>query len=353
MRICADETVHRHTIDKLRKMREYKGADLNQADIVAARLDLGLSFLGLGDDSSKDRPVIVEVLDRLVSTLDTDCSEADINTLTELSVSIFPPLILDVLTFWVDYTMSPSTMKHDLDNIFQSSFLEGDQWSCGVGPLLLAVLPFDITVYLKDAWVRRNCKRLAIAYEIESSTSIIPWHGSRPCVLTAFYCRAHKVQKLFTNLNVRKKVVDNQIVEDKATLLIRKTIHKGDHPKLFTIEEGTSPNENCGVTGIIDIEKCIIAYLTPRDLRSAELTCRAWCNHISSTPLYRSQLHLGAFLRNRFVSFFKDSWGDENLNMLLLSRTRNYFIEKYTVFVENLEKSKKVKKQEPKTSMFL
>ena len=323
--------------DKLRRMRNYKGTDIDPAGLQTARLLLGLEFLGFGE--VKERPTIVEVLDKFVEMLDgANITEDSMGNLTELSAAIFPPLVIEVLTFWIDHSRSLTAMRHDLDNVFQTSFLEGDGWDCGAGPLLLAVLPFDVAVYLNNMWIRNNCKKLAVAYELQAAISIIPWRQSRLAVLTAFYCRAHKVQNLFTNLNAKKIVVDGHIVESsKPTLLLRKTIGKRSCPAPYEIpEEHTS--DNFGITGVIDIEKNIISYLTPRALRSAEQTCRIWCSHITSTPSYCVQLHLGAFLRNRFVSFFEDSWGDENLNMTVLCRTRSFFISKYAAFTDNLKK---------------
>eukprot|EP00755_Sulcionema_specki_P015239 Sspe_Gene.58805::Locus_32290_Transcript_2_3_Confidence_0.286_Length_2081::g.58805::m.58805 len=216
---------------------------------------------------------------------------------TEVSLALLPRIIMRVLRFWMDQTRALIDLKRDVESVVSADFLQAinlayPTFECGAGPFLLLLLPFDPVVWYSSQWVRDNLSLL-----LNHSAPPPPSTEPRLIHLLALYCS--RPQLLFGAKQRRWRPVAQPRKAKKR---------QAEEPLEY-------PDRMTGVTGILDVEKQILSFATPRSLRCCEMTCRTWAAIVDTSPSLRSLLTLGGFLQRRYVRFFEELWGDIYLRL--------------------------------------
>eukprot|EP01059_Diplonema_ambulator_P010659 TRINITY_DN20672_c0_g1_i1.p1 TRINITY_DN20672_c0_g1~~TRINITY_DN20672_c0_g1_i1.p1 ORF type:complete len:335 (+),score=33.38 TRINITY_DN20672_c0_g1_i1:81-1085(+) len=312
-------------LQKLRKKEQSYGKGRDAKRVRQLRMKAGLSALGMKDWNAAAVP--------LVSVWDGICQLVgkggwDPEDLTELSLAVFPPILHRIILYWVDATIEEDTLMADLTNAFSTQFTtRPPAFLCGTAPLITSLLPFDSTLWAYDSWFSTNAKTLATYMEISTPGWTAPdTYKTRPRMWTSFYCKPCLPSGLFVYTKRRMIFDGEEATYDTAKNLLSRP--EGTRKEKFQ-PEPVVPVEHfaySGVSCVYDIEAQILEYLTPRDLRSAEKTCRTWAKIVALNPDLSRLLHLGAFVRNRFIRFFDESWGDEHFNLVTLLIARSRFL---------------------------
>ena len=246
------------------------------------------------------------------------------HSLCELSLAVFYPLVKGVVLHWIG--ADSFDFLSDIHNALSSSFLTKDYFS-STALLLQALLPFDPHQHFVDGYLARHCKRFATSLEPNTGSLLCAEAGKRrDRVLTAFYTRPAPLSHLvvYTRRPVRysphpqtgEPMVDNSMY---PSVLVRRRAEPYKNVPSAVPAYCTGG----GATPIRDVEQRILAYLWPSDLRACEKTCRTWAALVHAAPVAKQYpLHIGAFVRNRIVRFFQESWGDEHLNLLVWTPRR-------------------------------
>eukprot|EP00659_Diplonema_papillatum_P015109 gene15109-23084_t len=318
-----------------KRLRERVMACRAKGDAEAARkaqeraLQVGCTLLGVGSsDGLAWKTPLVSAWDAMLVIVGAWQKDAEVRPrsedVTEVCHAVFPFLLHRVALFWIDATRGADDLLVDLYNAFSTDFLSASD-HCGVGSLITALLPFDPVLWHDHKWLQQHAKTLATSLEPDTTSVISLKCPDMSCLLTSFYCRACPAELLFRHAKHRRRFVLQPSADDpalstavleaashKSYLLVRPVKTSKELVDVLAGQDATSSTS--GLTGIVEVEKLILAYADPRTLRTAENVCRAWADICFNTPRFRYHLHLGAFVRNRFVRFFEESWGDETLN---------------------------------------
>eukprot|EP01063_Lacrimia_lanifica_P017897 TRINITY_DN24880_c0_g1_i1.p1 TRINITY_DN24880_c0_g1~~TRINITY_DN24880_c0_g1_i1.p1 ORF type:complete len:361 (+),score=94.37 TRINITY_DN24880_c0_g1_i1:57-1139(+) len=271
--------------------------------------------------TAADSVPLVEVWDRLLVIVGNHADRglpldaARRRKLTELAHGCLPAALLRILAYWVDgVAWEKASLRREIDALLAADFVEAD-YTCGVAPLVMALLPFD-PIAQRDAWCAAQCEALSCAADRQGS--MLAQRGVREravrCLLAFHTCPGPRQRVFMYKARAVRHVIDDatgRVTRDTGAIYLRRV--RGG---ACTDGEAPLPSDVAGDAHapgpmLPDIEALILEWLPPRDLRVAEVTCKAWAAAVMAAPPLRARLRLGAFVRNRFVRFFEEAWGDE------------------------------------------
>eukprot|EP01062_Namystynia_karyoxenos_P038121 TRINITY_DN27698_c0_g1_i1.p1 TRINITY_DN27698_c0_g1~~TRINITY_DN27698_c0_g1_i1.p1 ORF type:complete len:413 (+),score=70.12 TRINITY_DN27698_c0_g1_i1:85-1323(+) len=336
---------------RLRRLRQSLPARSRQdgESAVALQIGLALRMLRLGRRELRSLALVEvwhQMLRALSETRPWSLPEA-LEGLGEIARALLPWLCMRCLSHWVDVSHSRKQLLMDCRNVLASDWATVPDPAtgsplpvlCGCGPLVMLLCPFD-PVLFRYEWIRVHLHRLATAME-RPKPPLVPEREPWLVHLTAFHSFPCKRSLLFaqhspTPVRSRLRSPERPRLDEMAgPALLQQAgrpptacgaepspclLRVRGHPQTSRRDAVTAPAVVVtGVTGVREVEMIILEYMQPRALRSAEGVCRAWALIIAQSKRLQQLLQLGALLRDRYVRFFTEAWGESAVRLEVLS----------------------------------